>query len=114
MRLCRYAVLALATLLAFAAAASAECAWVLWVEAPLGSDQWSVPKVPQSQFESREECQKQADDLNAFERTLRKMHGASGQASDAFSCFPCTVDPRPEAALLPLPDTVDPRGPKGK
>ncbi len=99
-------------LLSSAASASAECAWVLWVEAPVGSDQWSVASVPESRFARRQDCQRRADDLNTFELTVAKMQGASGTATDAFSCLPCTVDPRPEGALVP--DTVDPRGPKGK
>lgn len=98
--------------LTFVSSAHAECPWVLWVEAPVGSDQWSVASVDRSPFASREDCQRQADDLNTFELTVAKMQGASGKATDAFSCFPCTVDPRPEGALRP--DTVDARGPKGK
>jgi hypothetical protein len=96
----------------FAATASAECAWVLWIESPLGSDQWSVACVAQSRFASREDCQRQADDLNAFELTMARMHGMSGKAIDTFSCLPCTVDPRPDGALTL--DKVDPREPKEK
>lgn len=43
---------------------------------------------------------------------LHRMQGASGAAHDAYICQPCTVDPRPEGALLY--EGVDPRGPKGK
>jgi len=80
--------------------ALAECPWVLWVEAPMGSDQWSVVRIPQSQFGTREECQRHADDLNALEVTMAKGEFAAGAAHDVFTCFPCTVDPRPESALL--------------
>ena len=31
---------------------------------------------------------------------MTKAHGTSREAHDAFTCFPCTVDPRPEGALL--------------
>jgi hypothetical protein len=87
-------------ILAAAAGATPDCAWVLWVEAPEGSDQWNIPKVPESRFTVKADCQRRADDLNVFEATMTKAHGTSREAHDAFTCFPCTVDPRPEGALL--------------
>jgi hypothetical protein len=93
MRLGRRASLLVAlSLLASAATASAECAWVLWVK-----------RVSRS---SRIE-------------TWEPVAGASTQTG-------CDQDTRPErlpahdtnaataVRLLCLPDTVDPRGPKGK
>lgn len=100
------------TMLTFATSAHTECAWVLWVETPTGSDQWSVASVPQSRFTAKDDCVRRADDLNAFEATMHRMQGASGEAHDAYSCQPCTVDPRPEGALLH--ERADPREPKGK
>jgi hypothetical protein len=98
------------SLLGVAASASGECAWVLWVEAPTGSDQWSIAAVPQSRFTVKGDCQRRADDLNAFELTMHRMQGTGGEAHDAYSCQPCTVDPRPEGALLY--EGAEPRAPK--
>jgi len=73
---------------------------MLWVVTPEGSDQWNLAKVPDARFTAKAECQRQADDLNAFEATMTKAHGTSHQSHDAFTCFPCFVDPRLEGALL--------------
>ena len=88
-------------LLVNASVAHAECAWMLWVEAPAGSNQWSVATwVQPPRFGTKEYCEHAATVMNA----LKKVTDFSGQgrdsaADDAYSC---------------LPDTVDPRGPKGK
>ena len=89
-----------------------EGAWVLWVEAPVGSDQWSIASVPQTRFTASKDCQRFADELNAFDLTMHKMQGASGEARSEFSCLPSTVDPRPDGALLH--EGTTPHGPKGK
>jgi len=67
---------------------------------------------PPGSLHTRKECERQADNLIAFERTVARMQRVSCDTIDAFSCLPCTVDPRPEGALLH--DNADPRGPKGK
>jgi hypothetical protein len=84
----RILVSSLLCLLTFATSASAKCAWVLWVESPAGSDQWSVARISQARFTAREDCERQADNLNTFERTVAKMERVSGDANDVFSCLP--------------------------
>ena len=74
-------------------------AWVLWVEAPAGSDQWSIASIPPSRFDARDECERRARHLNESERAIARMERATGESGDVFSCLPDTVDPRPEGAL---------------
>jgi hypothetical protein len=99
-------------LLAVATSVFAENAWMLWAEVPAGSDHWTVAPLPQSKFKAKEDCQRQAQELNEQELAIAKMERASEAAHDLFVYLPDTVDPRPEGALR-SPDTVDPRGPKG-
>lgn len=86
--------------LSLAASVRADCPWVLWVEAPAGSDQWSIAHVPEARFGLKPDCERQAERLNAFEALLASGERPSGALRDQFSCLPCTVDPRPESALL--------------
>jgi hypothetical protein len=84
---------------------------VLWVDAPAGSDQWSVASVTQPRFTAKEDGERRADDLNAFELTMHRTQGTTGEAHDAYSCQPCTVDLGPEGALLH--ERAGPHGSKG-
>ena len=36
--------------------AIAVVVWVIWVEEPVGSDQWSVALIPAPRFDTREAC----------------------------------------------------------
>jgi hypothetical protein len=93
----RASLLVALSLLASAATVSAECAWVLWTSTmPLGSveERWGVVGVYSRESGGEAACETSADKWTKrvpqrdFERTGR--------------------------AYLCLPDTIDPRGPKGK
>jgi hypothetical protein len=76
--------------------ASAECAWILWQEAPGSSGRWSLDMGMEIAFQTKADCEQQ---LKARVQFLARMD-------------PPTPGPTP--FLTCLPDTVDPRGLKGK
>jgi hypothetical protein len=89
------------SVLAFATSASAECAWVLWTETTIvgiSGSTWALGDV----FATRAECD--AWRMRYFraeqERRVREATTPGG-----------TTLSRNDRCL---PDTVDPRGPKGK
>ena len=90
---------AVIVLMAAAMQAWSASTWVLWVEAPAGSDQWSIAAMPEPKFVAKEECERRAQALNDFEQFVAKMERMTGDSRDHFSCLPDTVDPRPEGAL---------------
>jgi hypothetical protein len=51
-----------------------------------------VAVIPQTRFTAKGDCQRRADDLNAFELTMHQMRGTGGEAHNAYSCQPCTVE----------------------
>ena len=79
-------VISLLCLTTFAVPAAAECAWVLW-SIPQGVPKGSGPWEPLSGTKAYEECQQYAQ---------------------------ANAKRNPETFYTCLPDTVDPRGPRGK
>jgi len=86
--------------LALAASASAECAWVLWSRAT-SIERNQFVTTPVTGFPTSQECASRASDLDLSELTEdeRMKVRALGILSLDYTC---------------LPETVDPRGPKGK
>jgi hypothetical protein len=91
--------LSLLSLITFATSASAECAWVLWGTSTVSGSsgppvaQWTRPSQA---FTTRQECESYRRKAEAFEAELYKGDVIRPRS---FTC---------------LPDTVDPRGPKGE
>jgi len=86
MRLHRASAIVALCLLTSVAAASAECVWVLWS----GS---SGASLPVSAWDTKSRCEE------AKNERLRALSSTVERKDVTFVC---------------LPDTVDPRGPKGK
>jgi len=95
----RTSVIVALSLLAPAATASADGAWVLWRESISGSkESW----LPQETHTNVSECRAAEAVRNRAEERIR------GQTP------PAEKRMRPDFSYLCLPDTIDPRGPKGK
>ena len=108
MRLLRPTVIALA-LLTSTATVSAECAWVLWTRLEIvtgpGSTDWGIIQASPNR----------ADCLAALEKTYRDFKESSPIGSIRDGAFVSWTRDRKAASFGKcLPDTVDPRGPKGK
>jgi len=107
----RSAVLVFGLSVVLASSASAECTWVLWTQNPSynalkgnASDAWSyVPGGGPDVFDTRAECEQALVRLDTIRLKALKDAKESGYKSMAEGVF-----------YKCLPDTVDPRGAKGK
>jgi hypothetical protein len=106
MQLARRALLAAFSLLISATTAHAECVWVLW--APTSGQQRSVVGdwSPDETFQTKNECRAGLD------RAVSKFKGRKGYEVDGDEVR-STTRPKLVWRFYCLPDTVDPRGPKG-
>jgi len=86
-----------------ASSLSPERAWVLWMESPVHSKQWSLryPYDPPA-FDTKKECDRAAQHAEATQASGLTDATKRGLPLEARSWYVC------------LPDAVDPRGPKGK
>jgi hypothetical protein len=96
-RLRRASVIAALSLLAWAATADAECAWVLWQERPLQSGRFALNDFSSGVFRVQRECEAMTESKNQAEAMPR-----DDQSKQRL----------PQGRWLCLPDTLDPRGPK--
>jgi hypothetical protein len=96
MRLRRASAIAALCVLASAATAYAECAWVLWQQL-VAKDVRGKIKEPWEPLTGQYGVLRAYRDQAACEAVLARMTAAKPQGEDVLLC---------------LPDTVDPRGPK--
>jgi hypothetical protein len=93
-----------------ATSASAECAWVLWIE---GRDKNHVdPPAPDSSYKTMEACIARID--REWEMTERKNRDYRDEPTTATILVQLKGYPSGLLTYRCLPDTIDPRGPKGK
>ena len=122
-QLARRALLVVLLLFASRGTASAECAWVLWVfNSPTGLNDPS-PSILGS-YQAMSGC---AQALDGEERTFKTIYSAKWpdvalipafRSSNTRMVLPYSLEEKRDKKgyreFLCLPDTVDPRGPKGK
>jgi hypothetical protein len=99
--------IALAVTLLLRSAAFAECAWVLWREASYADNTGTRTEWSQDGYATSQECYEQ---IRAREAHMRSTGWRVGAFYESPKGAPLVVVGR----FTCLPDTVDPRGPKGR
>ena len=100
MQLARRASLVVMLVLTSVGTASAECAWVLWFEGTKDGD-----------FSSQDAFDRRASCIRVLDQT---QQAAQGRAQEAIRMTETVLILKGGVTLRCLPDTVDPRGPKGR
>ena len=86
-------------LLAWTATASAECAWLLWAKQSLSTKREQLPELTlEAAYERVEDCTRALD---------QRFPDARGRSTS-------TVVTLGNKMFMCIPDTIDPRGPKGR
>ncbi len=101
-------------LIAFAGTAAAECAWVLWQTT--GGTFRGVIVLPTWQLHAAHETKAKCDEARglmfAYWAGITPAEGVQKNVANDAVYF-TTTDGQSERRFICLPDTVDPRGPKG-
>jgi len=116
MRMRRASVITMLSLLCWTAPASAECAWVLWEQGLLITPSSDGPRSselfdPVGTHDSRQECEGVAQ---AMERNIQRPESGYTRTTEGLYMKKSFNTLRVHGLYKCLPDTVDPRGPKGK